>query len=463
MSRAICCVPKALKRIVLIGAGNRGRIYAEAIQRRPDLALVGLAELDETRRRSAGAEFQIPESALFSDWKKLLVSGQADGAVIATLDNAHVEPALACLEAGLDVLLEKPIAPGRNGAMTIVETAERTGRHVLVCHVLRYAPFFQTIRSALDSGRIGDVVSIQWSENVSASHMAHSYVRGRWSRRENSSPIILAKSSHDLDLMAWFAGRPPVSVRSISSRRFFRPEEAPAGAPARCTDGCPHASSCLFEARSVYVDGLPIRRSLARHWTHPAGFLSALSLGLPFLRYAIPGMAPWKHWPTDTITYDLTTAGIEQALRGGPFGRCVFHSDNDQPDHQETLIEFEGGVHAVFRLHGFSESDERTIRIDGTQGTIRARTGGGGKIEILTHAGKRGKLRAKFDLVGHSGADRALIDAFADLLHGRSRAVSIRESYISHELAFAADLSAASGGSVVRVPLQGGHPDRSPA
>ncbi len=223
----------------------------------------------------------------------------------------------------MHVLLEKPMVVEREDLFTILKAAgiaRDKGGSLTVCHVLRYSPFFRKIKEIIDSGVLGEVQSIYHAENISYYYYVHSYVRGNWRNSAESSPLIFAKSSHDLDLLQWFAGSRPVWISSTSSRSIFTGSNAPAGVPERCSDGCPAADSCLYEAEKTYLYGIPLKNALSRE-------------------------------------------GIWKALETGPYGRCVYRCDNDQAEHQETVIKFESGVTASFRLHGLSVEEGRTLRI----------------------------------------------------------------------------------------------------
>ncbi|HLJ67689.1 MAG TPA: Gfo/Idh/MocA family oxidoreductase, partial [Chloroflexota bacterium] len=240
---------------VLVGAGARGTLAygATALQHPETLRFVAVAEPNPERRARFARQHGLPAARCFATWEELLAEGRlAPALVCATLDRLHVAPAVAALEAGYDVLLEKPMAPTASECLAMVRAAESTGRLLMVCHVLRYAPFFATLHAIVSSGRLGEIVTIEHRENVAYWHMAHSYVRGNWRNAAISSPMILAKCCHDLDLIVWMTADNPVRrLHSFGSLSHFRPEQAPPGATERCTDGCPAAESCPFYAPRV--------------------------------------------------------------------------------------------------------------------------------------------------------------------------------------------------------------------
>lgn len=216
---------------------------------------------------------------------------------------------MASAELGLVVLLEKPAAVTPDDLDELAAAARRLDARIGVGHVLRFTPFWQTVHEVVSSGTIGRLVTMAIEENIGYWHFAHSYVRGIWRRADLASPMVLAKTCHDLDLIRWLAGGPPKTVSSVGGLSYFTAENAPPDAPDRCLDGCPHAETCAFYAPRFYVDRL---RDV-------------------------------QGWPVSLLGPDTSPAGRVEALRTGPYGRCVFRGDNDVADHQQTVMEFAGG------------------------------------------------------------------------------------------------------------------------
>lgn len=403
---------------VLVGAGNRGRsVYAAWALRHPErLRFVAVAEPDDERRAATAIEHEIPPAQCFRDWKDCLEQPRlADLAVLATSDTLHVAPALAALERGYDLLLEKPIAPTAVECARVVDAAERAGRLLQIGHVLRYTPFYRKVHEIAASGALGELVHLDLREHVAAWHMTHSYVRGRFRNRCEAAPILLAKSCHDLDLITWLADRPALRVASFGSLSHYRAEAAPAGAPARCTDGCPVQPSCPHDAERFYLGP---DDELARLW-------------------------PWLD-----VSPDPRREARRRALESGHYGRCVYRCDNDVLDRQAVAIEFADGLTASFSLHGFAAEEQRTIRITGTRGELRGLLNGGlleltrpGVLGVERHALGHGPL-------GHFGGDPGLLEHVTTLLAEAPREAlrhSGRSALASHLLGFAAEQARETG------------------
>jgi predicted dehydrogenase len=389
----------------------------------------------------------------------------AQAALVCTQDQQHTAPALAALRAGYEVLLEKPMATTQEDCLTLVKTAEECGRQLHICHVLRYTPHYQRMRQIVQSGELGQVVNVSHRENVSYWHMAHSFVRGNWSNSTKSSPMILAKCCHDFDILLWVLGRSCQCLSSTGSLIHFRAENAPPGAPKYCLDGCPSAKTCPYYAPFVYHDLTPLWRSFVAtssgfprwmvqlHLRAP-WLVKALSLFIPLLRQ----VSDYRGWPLSVVTSQPSKENILEALRKGPYGRCVYHCDNNVVDHQVVLMQFEGNISVTLTMQGHSHIEYRTTRIEGSQATLLGEFGLGGTwLEIRHHrSGKRERIRTGGETgQSHGGGDEALVSAFIQNLRmGGSQVLTLgRQALESHLLAFIAERARLEGRTIHRNEL----------
>jgi predicted dehydrogenase len=367
------------------------------------------------------------------------------------------------MQRGYHVLLEKPMATCEEDCRALVRTSEETGKLLQICHVLRYAPLYATIKQILDAGEIGEVVTIQHSENVSFWHFAHSYCRGHWRNVAQSSPLILAKSCHDLDLLFWFAGAEPNWLASTTRPNQLCESNKPEGAPEYCIEGCPHAASCPYDAVSFYRDLDAFVLDFA-HTAHPPMLGRAIRIAgrmRAWLARHGPGWLEkrlrWRYWPVSVMTADTSPAGVDQALRTSRYGRCVYQvPDNDQVSSQSVSVVFDNGVNASFTLNTTSYREGRETRIDGTQGSLRAGFYNGERfIEVYAHKSgetRRERLSGR-RAAAHGGGDYRLFGDFLAAVRGEvSPRTTARESLSSHLMAFAADRSQRDG---VAVKLSG--------
>ncbi len=450
---------------VLVGAGLRGQdAYGRYALKYPErLKFVGIADPDMARRRRMQAAHGIYGMSAFESWEELLGSGTerlATAAFICTQDNMHYKPALRAMEKGYHLVLEKPISPSLNECHQLAAKAEQYKRTVQVCHVLRFTPFWQKVKEIVDSGRIGDIVHYDHSENVSYWHFGHSYVRGHYKNKAESSPLILAKSCHDLDLMYWIMGEKAETVQSVGALSFYRPENAPAGSPDRCTDGCPAAESCPWYAPRMYITAEPLLRIGMHADSRAVRTLANLVLHRRRLvevagRFSkqIDGLLNWQDFPASVITSDLSVGGKIKALQEGPYGKCIFKSGNDVVDHQVANFTFSQGKSATLTVHGVSDLEGREIKIFGTKGTIRGFFRYSGEEITVTdfrHSKTERVYKAGLSLGGHGGGDFGLMDSFVQVMTGQATpeqagTTDINGALESHYMAFAAEDARLSG------------------
>lgn len=402
----------------IIGAGNRGTRYAYVQLKYPEeMQVVAVADPRRERLEHLKKTLDLPEEALFDGADSLLAEPKcADVLIIATQDAQHRDHAIRAMEKGYDLLLEKPIAATLEDCRAINEAAKKYKRRVIICHVLRYTVFYQTVKELIASGKIGRVESIQASEQVGYYHYAHSYVRGNWHNLSASSPMILAKCCHDMDLFLWLSGKSCKSVSSYGSLDYFTRANCPEGAPERCMDGC--REDCPFHAVRFYLS-------------------------------RIPG------WPANVLQPEPTEANILETLRATDYGKCVFQMDNDVVDHQVVNLLLEDGVTVNFTMCGFTNKMTREIRVMGTEGEIW-----GDFKNKKVYWQRFGKEENEIDLTaltddftGHGGGDARLIYDVIRVTRGdrfdQSAITTLDRSVESHYVAFAAEQSRLLGGETV--------------
>ncbi len=400
-------VPLKPIELALVGAGNRGYLaYGSYAQSHPgEVQFVAVAEPDDERRARFAEMHGIAQDRQFTSWRDLVARpALARAAVNTTQDHMHHASTLALLAAGYDVLLEKPMATTREDCVDLVRSAERHGRLLQICHVLRYAPFFRTIHDLVSGGRLGDLVSFQWNENLVYWHFAHSFVRGNWSNADRSGIMLLTKCCHDLDLLVWMLGVPE-RVASSGSLTHFCSDAVGSEVPDRCTDGCPRELECPYFAPRIYVDNDP------------------------------------GSWARDPVSLDHSPSALMEALRSGPYGRCVFRADNSVVDHQVVLFSYASGLTASLTMQGCSPVEGRTMRIDGMRASL---FGNESRNTLELHDHRTGEvevLHPSLPSSGHGGGDAGVFHDFLMALQNGSQDVltSAKESLVSHLLAFAGE------------------------
>lgn len=400
---------------IVLGASGRGKLYGDYSLEHPnDLKIIGIAELVQLRRDMYGDKYHVPAENRVSSWEELLNRPKfADAVIIATPDHLHYAPCMKALDLGYDILLEKPIAQTEEECRELVAYAQEKGRIVCLTHVLRYSPYFLMLKEVIKSGVIGDLISIQHFEPVDHVHMSHSYVRGSWRNSEASTPLVLAKSSHDLDILYWMIEKPCKKVAAFGKLTHFVKKNAPEGAPLRCTDGCPVEASCPYSALKIYHRD--------RTWLY------------------VFDLPEEKEKQGDAIL---------EYLKTGPYGRCVYHCDNNQPDHYVMSMEFEGDVTVNFSIEAFTSYSGRRTRVMGTKGDIVGDMETFTVTDFLTGTSKTYDANAEdalnYENVGHGGGDSGMIRDWIEAVRLQDSSIMstpLNESLESHLIAFAAERS----------------------
>jgi len=395
---------------ITLGAGNRGNVYGDYGVEYPDqLNIVGVAEPIEIRKERYSEKHNIPEKHQFITWEHVFeVPKFADTIIITTPDDLHYGPCIKALAMGYDILLEKPIAPTEAECRDILAKTKETGNIVAVCHVLRYAPYFNKVREMMSSGALGQIVSIQHLEPIEHVHMSHSYVRGNWHNSKATTPIILAKSCHDLDIIKWMLNKRCLEIQAFGSLSWFKLENAPEGSTPRCTDGCAIEPSCPYSALRIYY------RERKRLYV-----------------------------------FDLPEAKEKQGevimkyLKTSDYGRCVYRMDNDQPDHYVTNMLFEEGITTSFSMESFTPYGGRRTRVMGSLGHIE------GDMSKFTYYDFDTRKETVWDQAtdSHGGGDWRLVSDWLNAVDKQDASLltsTIDASIESHIMGFMAEKSRAS-------------------
>ena len=394
--------------VVLIGAGSRGDGYSDIIKENPDkFKIVGVAEPIDSRRNAYKQKHNLTEEQCYIGWEEMLSKPKmADLALICTMDDMHYEPAL------------KAIAQTAKECADIARAAEEKGVKVLVCHVLRYTPFFKKIKQTVMDGIIGDVMSVIHVEGVGNLHQSHSYIRGNWHKEAETTPMLLAKCCHDIDIIQWILDKPCKKVQSFGELTYFKEENAPKGAPKRCIDGgCPIEDTCPYNCKKLYYDNKE---------------------GLWFRTACTKNIAKQEI---------LTDEEVMQSLKTTDYGLCVFKANNDVVDHQIVNMEFEGGTTVTLTMNAFNKGG-RYIRLFGTKGELYANMTDE-EITLYTFEDKKySKIQSisleESIMAGHGGGDTGIINELYEYLNGDYKgfcAADIDISVKNHLIGFAAEKS----------------------
>ena len=411
----------------IIGVGARGgETYGKYINECSDrYKIVALCDINQSKLDKYSEIFKISKENCFIDENEFFSRKRADLIVIATLDREHVRVALRAIETGYKyILLEKPISDDMGELKALSVAAEKNGVMIMVCHVLRYTAAIRKIKEVLDSGVIGRLITIDSLEQVAYWHYAHSYVRGNWRNGEDTTPMIMAKCCHDLDLMQYFAGAKAKTINSVGDLTYFKKENKPSGASDRCIT-CKYVDECAYSAKRIYIDS-------------------------------------WKkngekdEWPINVLSdKKLSVEILTECLNSGRYGECVFSGKNDVVDRQIVTTVFDNGVIANLKMMAFTKGGGRIMKFFGTVGEIHYDEAAD-IISVRPFAGDTVEYKVSeltSDLTGHGGGDHRMIDALYDAITGNGGAVdtSLENSIESHKMALAAEKSRLSGGEAIKL------------
>ncbi len=408
-------------KVAIIGYGGRGNNYG-IILRRKNIEICAVCDIDENKLKLAQKDLDVPSEGLYNNEDEFFAKGKiADILLVCTQDNLHKRHAIKGLQAGYDLLLEKPISTSIKNCKEIADWANKLNKKVFIFHVLRYAPFFNIIKKELETGKFGKVISINLSENVAFWHQAHSYVRGNWRNDKTSTPMIIAKCCHDLDLIAWFMGEKCTAVSSFGALNLFKEENAPEGSANYCLD-CRYNKECEYSAERFYIKERAENGRLG--------------------------------WPCDIVVSEPTKEKLYQALKDGPYGKCVYKCDNNVVDHQVVNMQFKSGATAHLTMTAFTKENYRRIHVYCEHGEIY-----GNMTDSLLHINLFGKeekvVDAKLECnsYGHGGGDEKMLDDMINYLSGKEckGLTSIDTSIQSHIIGYNAEKSRLKNGKVIKI------------
>ena len=410
--------------VAILGGGSRGLdTYANFMNKTGHFDIVAVCDVRPVRLEFAQEKYNVKKENCFLKEEEFFKEKRADVLVIATQDQDHVRQAIKGLELGYDILLEKPITPKKEECLALLDAQKKYNHKVVVCHVLRYAPVYLHVAQLIKDGVIGKLVDIHAIEQVSFWHIAHSFVRGNWRNSDTTSPMILAKCCHDMDLLQFYANSKCKTVSSIGSLSFFKKENQPKDASNRCQT-CKYIDTCPYSAKYVYV----------QRWKN--------------------AKCPETMWPQNVVCteHPLTEERIIKAYESNDYGRCVFNCDNNVVDHQETNILFENGVTANLCMTGFTGSNGRIYKFHGTYGEIDLDEER--RELVIKRFAQKDEVITFSQLPdvtgGHGGGDMGLVNAFYQALLSQENLCTTLESSIeSHLMAFAAEESRLHDGEKV--------------
>ena len=411
--------------VSIIGPGSRGLdTYGNYLLNCPDMKIVAVLGNRKRRVDYALQKLNLPDTCGYTDEDEFFKEKRSDVAIITSPDSCHYRHLRKCLILGYDILMEKPVCNNYAEYEKLLQLRKQHNNKVMVGYVLRYLPAIQQVMEYLKNGEIGELQGISHMEQVNVKDFIHSYVRGRWADQNTSSNTLLAKCSHDLDLIHSFicaslgkdtSQHMSYGVKIDEKDLTFALRNAPANTSSYCLD-CEHCFTCPYNAYDFYYRG----------WKEKG--------------------KPEDQYPYNTICEAPVTADkIMEAIQTSDYGRCVYSCDNNAPDFVSVNITcYNNGYPQILSnliMNGLSARGGRIIKLYGNKGEIdydeeqgniyvKYLTGETKKIQINTYNTKGG--------YSHSLADECMMDAFIKYIRGDESAnlTSLEGSYQSHLFVF---------------------------
>ncbi|KAH8893913.1 NAD(P)-binding protein [Thozetella sp. PMI_491] len=358
-------------RIMIVGGGNRGIVYAKAVTNKTNGIVIGIVEPVAVKRRYIGRKFiwgkgTPAEGQEFETWKEYVawelvrrenaaagqdVSEGADAVFICVADQMHRQALEDLAPLNLHIMCEKPLGPSLDDCVAIYRSlvpdpSAQPKKIFSVGHVLRYSPHNQLLRKILlEDKAIGEIMSVNHTEPVGWNHFAHSFVRGNWRKESTSAPALLAKCCHDIDILYWLLATPapgstkpphiPRDISSSGSLQYFKQSWKPAeaGAATNCLS-CAHEPDCQYSAKRIYSSPQMASRNQER-WAR---------IVCPELEECATAGGPeaGKEALLAKLREDYGPDTPAEEVSGRQwYGRCVYEADNDVCDNQTVTLAWE--------------------------------------------------------------------------------------------------------------------------
>ncbi len=382
-----------MKRYVQVGCGHRGvEAYAVPLVKEYGAygALCGVYDVNP-KRAALVSDYCGKPIPVYDSFTRMLAEVKPDTVIVTTVDCFHDEYIIAALEAGCDVISEKPVTTTLEKAQAIYAAQKKSGKRVTVTFNLRFHPFFSKLKELVSTGELGEILSVHYEWMLGMTHGAD-YFRRWHAERAKSGSLLVHKSTHHFDIANWLLEQEPVSVNAYGTRRVFG--DAGQAKATRCLD-CP-------EPCSFYYDIL----SKEAH---------------------------------KRLYYDCEQA--DGYLRDA----CVYADRIDIEDTVSVNVRYSGGTVMSYTLSAFSPYEGMRLVLNGTKGRLEA-TNVDNTIRLYRAGGDTTVLElGPEEDDAHGGADRRIRD---HLFMGKpidlpGQEAGLREGFLSIAIGAAANRSMA--------------------
>lgn len=252
-SAAYAAAPR--KRFAVVGVGSRARMYTTAItgKFRDSNELVGVSDNNAGRaalavKTIAATGASKPKAYSAADFDRMIRETKPQTVIVTSPDATHNEYIVRALDAGCDVITEKPMTTTAEKAQSILDACRRNGRNVRVTFNYRYSPPRTQVKEMLMNGDIGEVLSVDFHWLLNTVHGAD-YFRRWHSNKAISGGLMIHKATHHFDLVNWWLGAQPQTVVAVGKREFYTPTMAKRmglKSPHERCRTCPEKDACTF-------------------------------------------------------------------------------------------------------------------------------------------------------------------------------------------------------------------------
>jgi predicted dehydrogenase len=310
-----------MKTFVLCGAGQRGlMMYAQPIFRQfsDSARLVGIYDPNQLRARVVSS--RSGNAPVFDDFDRMLEQTRPDGVIVTSVDRYHHEYIIRAMEAGCDVISEKPLTIDAEKCRAVLEAEQRTHKKLTVTFNARFTPYVTQLKQVLQSGMLGKILSVDFEWFLDTSHGAD-YFRRWHSRMANCGGLLVHKATHHFDLINWWINDEPRTVYGVGDLKFYGPKRLERGLSCR---SCAYADRCEF------------------YWDAAAN--------------------------ADIQALYLDTEQADGYLRD----RCVFREEIDIYDTMALTVTYQGGPLMSYSLNAHCPYEGWRVAINGSDGRLEA-------------------------------------------------------------------------------------------
>lgn len=323
-------------KLAIIGAGVRGRYtYGEFIKKNNDICeVVAVVETKIGRRNKFKEIFDLPEDKVFEDINNFFEKEKiADAVIVCSKDDTHFSIATTALQKGYHVLVEGPVANNLDKLVHLKDLCENNKDKVFMAAMpYRYSNLFLKLKEIIGSKEVGTLVNINYNSYIGYDKYVHNFVRGNWRLDSDSAPLILTNSCYDLDILEFLTNSTCKKISSFGELNHFTRKNMQLDMSELCIR-CSKDKECPYCAQKIYLNNEEMSKS---------------------------------------VHINPTKENIEEILKEGQYGQCVYSCDNNVCDNLISILKFKNNITATLNISAFTKEENKDIRLMFTHGEVCA-------------------------------------------------------------------------------------------